>query len=264
MKMVDGLPQLVSSLQITSLVRAGAMASEPTPSCNTRILAHAARDGIDLGVLPFLSETLTSIENLSANAIAPSDMPDFSTATRIDTHTHPVPEWFRALQPLAAGRETPSWDPLSHLQFMSQRSISQSVLCVSTPQANAFPDDKAKTVALARVLNEFVAELARAYPKRFRWMCVTPLPYVEDAVKEVRYATEELGAVGVGVMTNHNGLYPGEERFNALWGYLQERAENRSQKEVVFIHPTDPVIRLEDGRLINSKPCEFRCDELCS
>jgi predicted TIM-barrel fold metal-dependent hydrolase len=229
-----------------------------TASCVDRIKANAARDGIDLDVLPFLSEALTSIANLSTNRIPTSELPNFANATRIDTHTHPIPNWFRTLQPLAAGRETPSWDPLSHLQFMTQQDIAHSVLCVSTPQANAFPDDQAKMVALARLLNEFSAELVEVYPQRFSWLCVTPLPYVQEAMKEVRYAVEELGAVGVGVLTNHEGLYPGEERFDALWEYLQGRAEKGDGREIVFIHPTDPVIRLEDGLLINSKPC--KCD----
>jgi predicted TIM-barrel fold metal-dependent hydrolase len=224
--------------------------------CIERIKANAVRDNIDLSVLPFLQDALADISSLSANR-SDSQLPSFSNATRIDTHTHPVPSWFRKLQPLSAGRETPSWDPLSHLQFMNQHSIAHSILCVSTPQANAFPDDKSKTTALARLLNEFSAELVRVFPERFSWMAVTPLPYVEDAVSEVRYALEDLGAVGVGVLTNHEGLYPGEESFDPLWEYLQKRAEKGDGREIVFIHPHDPVIRLEDGRLISSKPCKL-------
>lgn len=248
--------QFSLSIAIIVLLHRSAMAS--TSSWSDRILANAARDSIDLSVLSFLSSALADIENLSARPVPQSELPSFHNATRIDTHTHPVPSWFRTLQPLAAGRETPFWDPLSHLQFMSQHSIAHSVLCISTPQANAFPDDKAKTVALARVLNEFSAQLARFYPARFSWMAVTALPYVEETVREVRYAVEELGAVGVGVMTNHDGLYPGEEAFDPLYTYLQERAEKGDGREIVFIHPTDPVIRLDDGRLIDSKPCKYQ------
>lgn len=226
------------------------------PECIERIKTNALRDNIDLSVLPFLQDALTDISALATDG-SKSQLPTFSNASRIDTHAHPVPSWFRALQPLSAGRETPSWDPLSHLQFMDQHSIAHSILCVSTPQANAFPDDKAKTVALARLLNEFSAELVRIYPDRFSWMAVTPLPYVQNAVSEVRYALEELGAVGVGVLTNHEGLYPGEESFDPLWEYLQKHAEEGDRREIVFIHPHDPVIRLEDGRLVASKPCKL-------
>ncbi|KAJ4358723.1 uncharacterized protein N0V89_003307 [Didymosphaeria variabile] len=226
-------------------------------ACIERIKATALRDNIDLSVLPFLEDALFDISTLSSNR-SKSQLPSFKNATRIDTHTHPVPSWFRSLQPLSAGRETPSWDPLSHLHFMEEHSIAHSILCVSTPQANAFPDDNAKTVALARLLNEFSAELVRVYSERFSWMAVTPLPYVEDAVMEVRYALEELRAVGVGVLTNHEGLYPGEDSFDPLWTYLQKRAEKGDGREIVFIHPHDPVIRLEDGRLVSSKPSPLR------
>jgi len=144
---------------------------------------------------------------------------------------------------------------------MASHGIKRSVLCVSTPQANAFLDErddalrKKKTIALARLLNEFVAELCRVYPERFSWMAVMPLPYVEEAVTEVRYALEELGAIGVGVLTNHEGMYPGDEGFDGLWEYLQGRA-GKEGREVMFVHPTEPVIRLDDGRFVNSRPCE--------
>jgi 6-methylsalicylate decarboxylase len=207
------------------------------------------QDGIDLTVLPFLQEVLDSITDLSTPL---QNLPSFAKATRIDTHVHPVPTWFRSLEPNAAGRQTPSWDIPSHLDFMASHAITRSILCVSTPQANAFPQDRPKTVALARLLNEFSAELVRCYPARFSFLAVTALPYTEESVKEANYALEELGAVGVGVLTNHEGMYPGDERFRALWEYLQGR---NSEKEIVFIHPTEPVINL-NGKLVNSRPCK--------
>lgn len=142
---------------------------------------------------------------------------------------------------------------------MAEHGITRSILCISTPQANAFPGEREKTVALARLLNEFAAELVRVYPKRFSFLAVTPLPYVEETLTEVKYALEELGAVGVGVLTNHEGLYPGDESFEPLWKYLQNR-DSVGEKEIVFIHPTDPVIRLENGTLVNSKPCQCSYD----
>ncbi|KAJ4373796.1 hypothetical protein N0V83_002535 [Neocucurbitaria cava] len=171
----------------------------------TRINTAASAHSIDLSILPFHQEALESITSLFTTAHTTPTY-DFSTATRIDTHTHPIPPWFRALEPQAAGRATPSWNPSAHLQFMSSHSITHSILCISTPQANAFSTDptlssdaklrKKKTIALARLLNEFSAELCRVYPKRFSWLAVTPLPYVEEGVVEARYALEELGAVG--------------------------------------------------------------------
>jgi hypothetical protein len=239
--------------------------ASPTPSqfLLNRIHTNAARDSIDLSILPFHQEALESIAALSTQA-SNLTLPSFSNASRIDTHTHPIPEWFRALEPQAAGRATPSWNVSAHLQFMSEHQIARSVLCISTPQANAFlaeRDDsmrKKKTIALARLLNEFSAEVCRLHPQRFSWLAITPLPYVEESIVEVRYALEELGASGVGVLTNHEGMYPGEEAFDGLWRYLQARTdkEGGNGREVVFVHPTEPVIQLEDGRFVNSRPCK--------
>lgn len=229
-----------------------------TMSLTIKIQTTASEHSIPLTSLPFHSEALSSIQHLSSQ-IRPSSVTTApSTATRIDTHTHAIPSWFRALEPQAAGRETPEWGMHAHLEFMNEHGIKRSILSISTPGANAFSTEedagvrKAKTIALARLLNEYLAEVCRLVPGRFSWMAVVPLPYVEQAIEEARYALEELGAVGVGVLTNHEGWYVGDERFDGFWKYLQGRG-----REVVFIHPTEPVIRLEDGRVVNSRPCKF-------
>lgn len=131
---------------------------------------------------------------------------------------------------------------------------------MSTPMGNAFLDEldeesrRGKTVALCRLLNEYVAEICRLHPQRFSFMAVLPLPWVEEAVVEARYALGELGAVGVAVCTNHEGRYVGDEAFDPVWDYLNE--SGKGGREVVFVHPTEPVIRLEDGRVVNSRPCK--------
>ncbi|KAF2034532.1 amidohydrolase 2 [Setomelanomma holmii] len=237
----------------------------PAPDLISKIHTNAARDSIILSSLPFLDEALSSISNLSATPLPNNLAQDFENATRIDTHTHPIPAWFRALEPNAAGRATPEWSVAAHLEFMATQGIKRSVLSVSTPQANAFLDvtgkggRKEKTIALARILNEFVGEVCRLWPERFSWLAILPLPYVDEAVVEARYALEELGAVGVAVLTNHEAVYPGDEAIDGLWKYLQSRAEKSTEgRGVVFIHPTEPVISLDDGRFVNSRPSPLR------
>jgi hypothetical protein len=232
---------------------------------STRIQSNAARDSIDLTTLPFYSEALDSITALSTTPTNPSSL-DFTTATKIDTHTHPIPAWYHALEPLAAGRATPTWNVSSHLEFMSSRGIARSILSVSTPQGNVFLHDdmdtnvrRKKTVALARLLNEYVGEVARLFPQRFSFLAVVPLPYADEAITEARYALEELGTIGIAVLTNHEGMYPGDTAFDPLWTYLNSR---EGGKEVVFIHPTEPVIKLEDGRFVDSRPCKFTTPSL--
>ncbi|KAH7079333.1 hypothetical protein BKA63DRAFT_508185 [Paraphoma chrysanthemicola] len=232
----------------------------------SKIHSNAARDNITLSSLPFLSEALFSISTLSSTSSSPNLT--FSTATRIDTHTHPIPPWFQRLEPLAAGRATPDWNISAHLDFMSTHAITRSILSISTPQANAFlnitdvADRRETTLALARILNEYVAHVCRLFPARFSFLAILPLPYSDAAVVEARYALEELGAVGVAVLTNHEGMYPGDEAFDPVWEYLQQRSgeegEDGEEREVVFIHPTEPVIKLDDGRIVISRPSPLR------
>ncbi|KAI9855708.1 MAG: hypothetical protein M1813_009670 [Trichoglossum hirsutum] len=219
----------------------------------TRIVETAKADGIDLAALPFASAAFDSVDAILTPANT-SSLPHFEDATRIDTHVHAVPDWYRELAPTAAGNPTPEWDVLSHLRFMADNRIGHSVLCVSTPQANLFPGDEKTTLAIARLLNEFMAALVSVYPLRFSFQAVTPLPYADAAVKEVLYALDHLGAVGTGVLTNHEGMYLGNREFQPLFQALQSRDSGR---EVLFIHPTDPVIRV-DGTLIPSNPARYR------
>jgi hypothetical protein len=62
----------------------------------------------------------------------------------------------------------------------------------------------------------------------------------------------------VGVLTNHEGWYVGDVRFDALWGEVERWAgEERDRRGVVFVHPTEPVVRLGEGRIAVSRPCKF-------
>ncbi|USP82841.1 hypothetical protein yc1106_10115 [Curvularia clavata] len=229
-----------------------------------QIQHDAHSDGIDLTALPFAKEAIGSIAALASEKVELGA--GAFNGRRIDVHTHPIPDWFRALELNAAGRATPSWSVKDHLQFMADHQIAHSVLCVSTPQANAFLTEqndevrKRKTLALARLLNCFTAELCRVYPERFSWMAIMPLPHVAESITELKrmFGTKGQKPIGVGVLTNHEGLYPGDATFNPLWSFLQKRAREEESREVVFVHPTEPVIRLGDGRFVNSTPSPLR------
>lgn len=59
----------------------------------------------------------------------------------------------------------------------------------------------------------------------------------QDALEEIRYAFDELGADGVGLYTRYGkgNAYLGHPDFAPVWEELNRRSA------VVFIHPTDPV-----------------------
>lgn len=71
-----------------------------------------------------------------------------------------VPDFYRILYPLIDTRPTPFWDIATQFQFMANNSIAHSVLSISTPGSVIFPGNEAASVGLARVLNEWLAEVS--------------------------------------------------------------------------------------------------------
>lgn len=77
-----------------------------------------------------------------------------------DETVHAIPDFYYALVPDTGGRPTPAWDAATHLQFMANHSISYAFLSISTPASNVFLGDQTLTIGLARLLNEWLAEVS--------------------------------------------------------------------------------------------------------
>ena len=58
------------------------------------------------------------------------------------------------------------------------------------------------------------------------------MPSVEGSIREFRYATEKLGALGVKVASNSDGVYLGDERLDPIFTALSEK------NALVIIHPS--------------------------
>jgi predicted TIM-barrel fold metal-dependent hydrolase len=150
---------------------------------------------------------------------------------KIDVHQHYVtPELVDALaragirdvggQPLAA------WQPRDSLAIMDRYEIAAALLSVPVPLS--VPD----AAGLARSLNEAGAAAVAQSPGRFGLLATLPLPDVDDALEELEYALDALGADGILLLSNHAGVYPGDPRLEPLFAELDRRGV------VVFVHPT--------------------------
>lgn len=73
---------------------------------------------------------------------------------------HAIPDFYSALVPETGGRPTPAWDVATHLEFMANHSISHAVLSISTPASNVFLGNQTLSIGLARLLNEWLAEVS--------------------------------------------------------------------------------------------------------
>ncbi|MDR3472258.1 MAG: amidohydrolase family protein [Devosia sp.] len=123
------------------------------------------------------------------------------------------------------------WTPEKSLREMDQAGVSKAILSISAPGVWFGDDQKARS--MARACNEYAAELVSRRPDRFGFFAAVPLPDVEGALAESAYAMDHLGAAGVGVLTNYEGLYLGEEHFSRLF------AELNGRKTAIFVHPTE-------------------------
>ena len=149
----------------------------------------------------------------------------------IDMHSHIItPEFMSALDKegrlLDEGFPLPEWDAEAQLKWMDEAGIHTSVLTLAAPQPTS-----AKVV---RATNEAAAKLKYEHPDRFRFCAALPLPDVDAAIEEARYALDVLSADGIKLATNVNGQYLGAPELDTLFSFLNER------KAVVILHPHRP------------------------
>ncbi|KXN86696.1 2-amino-3-carboxymuconate-6-semialdehyde decarboxylase [Leucoagaricus sp. SymC.cos] len=175
-----------------------------------------------------------------------------SGGKRIDVHSHVVPDWYRALVPVTGQNPTPSWDLSSHISFLSSESIDRAIIAFSAPAANVFQGNKLATIALARLMNEQVAAYSAAYPNKLKFYAVVPLPYVQEAIAEAKYAFTKLGAAGIFLTSNFEGTYLGNTAFTPFF----EAIDKMYGKKVLFIHPSTPFVK-SDNRLIEANPTPY-------
>ncbi len=158
-------------------------------------------------------------------------------AQAVDVHSHIIPQdYVEALARhdalLDEGFPLPKWDVDSHLQVMDDNGITMSVLTMPAPQP--WWGDNKEAQSIVRRVNEESARLHQQYPQRFAFAASLPLPDVDAAIEEARYAMDKLGAVGVKLATNVYGQYLGDAVLDPLMAELDKRGA------VVIIHPHKP------------------------
>ncbi|MFF7945596.1 amidohydrolase family protein [Streptomyces griseorubiginosus] len=161
------------------------------------------------------------------------------TSGLIDVHAHLLPDFY-VQQATTAGHAHPdgmagwpTWSVRDHLDLMDRNGIETAMLSLCSPGVH-FGDDKAARL-LARRVNEYTAELSRDRPARFGSFVSLPLPDVDCALEEIAYSFDQLGADGVALLTNTQGVYLGDARLEPVFAELNDRGA------VVFLHPTSPV-----------------------
>jgi predicted TIM-barrel fold metal-dependent hydrolase len=132
---------------------------------------------------------------------------------------------------------------------MASQNIRRSIVSISAPGTTVFAGDVARSIALARLLNEYLAALARVYPEHFSFYATVPLLHVEAAIKEVDFSLHKLNASAIGLLSNYEGMYLGNPLFMPFFDHLNPRPSS-----IIFVHPNAPCLHLVNGTLTNANP----------
>jgi len=136
-----------------------------------------------------------------------------------------VGNWHRRLQP----RHT---DVNAKLADMDAAGISMTALSINDPGPELFGKDGP---AIARLLNGFIADVAKRHPTRFIGLAVLPLQNMDAAITELERCVNKLGMKGILLYSNLDGKFPDEPEFRGLF----EAAEKLDVP--VLLHPAYPV-----------------------
>ena len=151
---------------------------------------------------------------------------------RFDVHHHLMyPGYLDEVGGRRAGSSF-KWSPEMSLEDMDKSGIAVSVLSLIQPSAVTGEVEKGRRIA--RLSNEYGAQLARDHKGRFASFATLPLLDTEGALKEIGYALDTLKAEGIGLMTSYQDKYLGDASFAPIWEELNRR------KAVIYTHPLSP------------------------
>jgi predicted TIM-barrel fold metal-dependent hydrolase len=171
---------------------------------------------------------------------------------RIDVHHHVVPPAYAAELKSRGLGNAPKWSPQMSIEDMDANGIATSLLSLMNPAANF--NDAAADRRMARLSNDYAAQMARDFPGRFGSFATLPLLDTDGSLREIAYAFDTLKAEGIGLMTSYGDQYLGDRRFWPIWEELNRR------KAVVYTHPLQPGCCRNPIEGLPSSAIEFPAD----
>jgi predicted TIM-barrel fold metal-dependent hydrolase len=136
-----------------------------------------------------------------------------------------IGEWIRRVLP----KHT---DVAAKLADMDAAGIGMTALSINDPGPELFGKEGP---AIARMVNDWIAGIAKQHSSRFFGLCVLPLQNMDAALAELDRAVNRLGMKGVLLYSNNAGRFPDEPEFRPLF----HRAE--ALDIPILLHPAYPM-----------------------
>jgi predicted TIM-barrel fold metal-dependent hydrolase len=156
----------------------------------------------------------------------PSDTITMSAKIDVFNHIFPKPFFERLQQVIVNRGATKRWLNIPFLYELDVRFRMleefgdgyRQILSLSAPPIESINPDRQITLDLARLANDSMAELVHVHSGRFPgFIASLPLNHPDESVRELERAVSRLGALGVQVFSNVNGLPLDDARFFQLF-----------------------------------------------
>ena len=115
---------------------------------------------------------------------------------------------------------------------MDKAGITITALSINDPGPELFGKEGP---AVARLVNDAIADVGRRYPGRFIGLAVLPLQDMDASLNELDRCITKLGMKGVLLYSNLGGSFPDESQYRPLF----REAERRQIP--LLLHPAYPV-----------------------
>lgn len=119
------------------------------------------------------------------------------------------------------------------LKDMDQAGVDMQVLSLSIPSVNAFPPEEG--MDFSEMINEELYNISKKHPNRFTFLATAPLKAGERGEKELERAVKVLGAKGVILGSNIDGIPLDSMKFRSFFSKLAEL------DVPILIHPMTPA-----------------------
>jgi len=188
------------------------------------------------------------VAGLGSQTASPAQPAPSAPPRRIDAHTHfSSLKFLDALEkqdgkPFVLGgmyRSKPALtDPKARLAILDRNEVDIHVL-VPVPWLEAFPriaGDRTLAPQFARIINDEIAAVVAAQPKRFKGVALLPAVDPDAMVAELHRAVKELGFVGAYVPVGPTAKRMDHPDYEALYATIVEL------DVMLWLHPTRPPL----------------------
>jgi predicted TIM-barrel fold metal-dependent hydrolase len=153
---------------------------------------------------------------------------------RIDVHHHIAPPGY-SKELKALNQSHAKWSVEATLDEMEKSGIQTAFTSLINPGMQAWMGNVEGSRRIARISNEYAAQLMRDYPGRFGSFASIPFPDVDGSLREMEYAYGTLKADGIYLWTSYQGKLLGDPAFFPILEELNRR------KAIVYTHPATPA-----------------------